>query len=504
MPKDLSRGWKKFSGEARTRILFWYVLIIVFIFTASIPAFRLLLYSRVDERVRRELRKEMEAFTVLVNGESIPDQAQRNPENIKESETEESETTLLVDKRFKRPSSKQDLKKIFDAFLSHRLPEDENYLIAILDGEFYRSSPRGRPKPLGKNSELMRRWAKQTRPEQGEKQIPDPAIESIIYLTEPVKINGKTLGVFVAAHTIADERAEALQAVMVVVQVSCFVLVVALMLAWVASGRVLTPLRVLIATTRSIGESDLQQRIPFQGQGEIAELATTFNEMMDRLQAAFISQRNFINDAGNELRTPITIIRGYLESMGDNPQEVQSTLALVLDELNRMSQFVEALILLAKIESPDFLLLETVDVSFLTEELFAKAKVLAQRNWLLDATAKGQIVIDRQRLIQAVINLAKNATQRTQNIDTIAIGSAITNTRVSFWVRDTGESIAFADQQKIFESFARVANSRSDGASLGLSIVKAITSAHSGEVILHSQPGLGSKFTIILPIISRR
>lgn len=208
----------------------------------------------------------------------------------------------------------------------------------------------------------MRRWAKLTQPEQGERSVSDKTIENIIYITEPVKINGKTLGVFVVAHTTAGERGEVLDAVSVIVQLSSVVLIVALIFAWLVSGRILAPLRLLMVTTRSISESDLTQRLPVKGKGEIAELAITFNEMMDRLEAAFTSQRNFINDAGHELRTPITIIRGHLELMGDNPEEVQETVPLVLDELDRMSRFVEDLILLAKAERPDFLQLETVDL----------------------------------------------------------------------------------------------------------------------------------------------
>ena len=102
------------------------------------------------------------------------------------------------------------------------------------------------------------------------------------------------------------------------------------------------------------------------------------------------------------------------------------------------------------------------------------------------------------------MNLAQNATQHTTNNDRIAIGSAIEKGEIKFWVRDTGEGINQTDQQRIFDRFARVANSRrrSEGAGLGLSIVKAIAEAHDGEVILKSQPGKGAKFCIILPIRS--
>lgn len=121
-------------------------------------------------------------------------------------------------------------------------------------------------------------------------------------------------------------------------------------IAWVAVGKVLDPLRLLTKTARSITESDLSQRIVVTGSDEIAELAKTFNQMLDRLDAAFSSQRDFINDASHELRTPITIIRGYLELLGDDPKERRETSEIVNDELERMSRFIDDLLLLAKAE----------------------------------------------------------------------------------------------------------------------------------------------------------
>ena len=497
----ISTNRRGFFWAARTRILFWYVLIVGFIFVVSIPAFRLLLYQRVDARVRRELEEKMEIFNDLVGNSQDIDTLRLN-----DSEREIPLWLKDVDEKFKErlqpPSSTEELEDFFNAFMAKQLPEDDTFLITFVNGKFFKSSPRGRPEIFSRYSELMQNWAKLTESVRGEKQVLDGETGGIIYLGQPVKFKGKTLGAFVVVHTISGERSEVIEAVNVVIQVSGIVLVIALILAWIASGWVLAPLRSLAITARSVSESDLNQRIQVQGQGEIADLATTFNEMMDRLQAAFSAQRNFINDAGHELRTPITIVRGHLELMGDDPEEKEETVTLVIDELDRMSRFVEDLILLAKAERPDFLLLETVDVKLLTEELFVKAKALAERNWCLDATASCQIVVDRQRLTQAIINMAENATQYTEKTDIIAIGSARVEDKVHFWVRDTGEGVTYEDQKRIFERFARAANSRrrSEGAGLGLSIVKAIAEAHDGYVRLVSLPGQGATFTIILPL----
>jgi signal transduction histidine kinase len=224
--------------------------------------------------------------------------------------------------------------------------------------------------------------------------------------------------------------------------------------------------------------------------------------MLQRLQAAFSSQRDFIDDASHELRTPITIIRGHLELLGDDPQERHETIQLVTDELDRMSRFVNDLLLLAKAERPDFLKLKTVEISSLTEEVYTKAKALAVRDWRLEDVASGQILADPQRLTQAITNLVMNATQHTKEGDAIALGSAITNGKVCFWVRDTGEGIPLCDQKRIFERFARGSGNprRSDGAGLGLAIVKKIAEAHGGSVELLSRQGGGSTFTIFISL----
>ncbi|MEQ8383264.1 MAG: ATP-binding protein [Coleofasciculus sp. A1-SPW-01] len=124
----------------------------------------------------------------------------------------------------------------------------------------------------------------------------------------------------------------------------------------------------------------------------------------------------------------------------------------------------------------------------------------------MDAIASGQIVADRQRLTQAIMNLAENATQHTEAGEQIALGSAINRHNAYFWVRDTGKGIDSANQKRIFERFARLPNSRrrSEGAGLGLSIVQAIAQAHRGQVRLNSRLGAGAQFTIVLPLESRQ
>jgi signal transduction histidine kinase len=347
----------------------------------------------------------------------------------------------------------------------------------------------------------MVRWSKLTKREKGEEVTDDPKLGNIIYMATPVFVNDEVKGVFVIAHTTAGERQEAREVIWTVSEVLLVGLISALILGWIASAQVLKPLRSLAATARSIGQSNLNERIPIQGSGEIGELASTFNSMLARLQSTFNSQKDFLNHAGHELRTPIAIIRGHLELMGDDPQEKKETLEIVIDELDRMTRMVEELMLLTKSGRPDFLRLETIDIELFIREVFTKATALANRQWNIDSQATGTFVGDRQRLTQILINLIENATQYTTETDTIALGARLDRNFVRLWVRDTGIGIAESDKKLIFERFARGANSRRNyqGSGLGLSIVQAIAKAHDGKVELFSKLGFGSTFSLILP-----
>ena len=256
----------------------------------------------------------------------------------------------------------------------------------------------------------------------------------------------------------------------------------------------------LDATARSITETDLSGRIPVQGKDEVAQLASTFNDMLDRLERAFAAQRRFADDASHELKTPLTIVRGHLELLDEDPQERQETLALVTDELDRMGRIVEDLLLLARREEPDFLALDTVDVGTLTEALLAKAAALAPRDWMLDVRGQGVIVADRQRLTQAMMQLAENAARYGDPGEPIAIGSLVSGGEARLWVRDHGPGVPAHEREAIFERFRRGGGTeRSDGAGLGLAIVKAIAEAHRGRVELVTGPE-GSVFSIVVPV----
>jgi signal transduction histidine kinase len=278
------------------------------------------------------------------------------------------------------------------------------------------------------------------------------------------------------------------------------VLLASFLAAWVGVGQLLAPLRQLRDTTHSITEADLTRRVTVRGRDEVAQIAERFNEMLDRLEAAFETQRRFVDDAGHELRTPITIVRGHLELLSDDAEDRHETVALVLDELDRMSRMVDDLLLLANAEKPDFLHPGPVDVEALTRELHTKVTALAPRAWRVESTGRGTIRADRQRITQAVMQLAENAARQTGRADVIALGTRVVDGEAHVWVRDTGQGIPYDEQPHVFDRFVRGSgNGRADGAGLGLSIVDAIARAHGGRVELSSRPGAGATFTLVIP-----
>ena len=204
-----------------------------------------------------------------------------------------------------------------------------------------------------------------------------------------------------------DEQEQVDDAVQVIAIVGGAVLLLASIVAFSIVGRVLAPIRELRDAARSVSGTQMDRRIQVEGNDEVAELAHTFNGMLDRLALAFASQREFIRDVSHELRTPVAVSRGHLELLAEGhikgEEERREAVALVTGELDRMSRFVDELLLLAKAESPDFLRLETVPLEDLADELLAKARATADRPWRLDESSGRSIVADRQRLTQAVM-----------------------------------------------------------------------------------------------------
>ena len=473
--------------EARTRILLWYVILMGLFIAIAIPTIRYRLIAEVTKRVEGNMREELEEFEEELIESLLESNLEADPEQTA------SERANL------------NISQAFDRFISTNKAEDDNYFITIVNSSFYKTNASFLPETIALDSNLMQHWQQLEVEEEGEVETDVTQIGSILYKAEPIRTTEQVIGVFVVVHFTAGERKEVINSFNTVVQVLLLAIALALAMAWLAAGRVLAPLRNFSHTLQSISESDLSQRIQVRGKGELAQLGDTFNSMMDRIEDSFAIQRNFINDAGHELRTPITIIRGNLELMDENidPQCQQETVELVIDELNRMTRLVEDLVILAKAERPNFLQIETIELSSFVTELFGKLQTLGERNWHLDNQIPlAKMTGDRQRITQAIVNLAINAVQHTEIDSLIVFGAKLEGNLVKFWIRDTGNGIPASEQERIFDRFARAKNSRrrSSGSGLGLSIVTAVVEAHGGAINLQSKLGIGSTFTLVFPL----
>jgi signal transduction histidine kinase len=454
----------------RARIILVHIGLLALAVVASVLVARQVLIVRMEERIDSELNQEVLELRSLAGG---------------------------VDPMTGEPFG-ADVSRIFDVFLQRNIPSRHEVIITFVDGvPFERSPIRAEPYRLDEDPRLIRRWGQLETTDRGEISTPGGRVK---YLALPVRRQGGERGVFVVASFRDREEDELNGAIVALGGVGFAILLIGSVLAWRLAGSVLGPVRAVTTTARSISETSLQQRIPERGSDEISLLAATFNDMLDRLERAFSTQRRFLDDAGHELRTPITIVRGHLEFLDQEPDQRERTVGLLLDELDRMGRIVDDLLLLAQADEPNFLQLDLVNVADLTEELETKASALGHRNWRVEARGQGIIVADRHRLTQAVVQLAQNAVQHTEEGADIELGSAVRPGEARFWVRDSGPGIPRREQDRIFERFVRGSDGqRRAGAGLGLAIVRAIASAHEGRVELHSTAGAGATFTIVVP-----
>ncbi|MBM7519842.1 signal transduction histidine kinase [Nocardioides nitrophenolicus] len=322
---------------------------------------------------------------------------------------------------------------------------------------------------------------------------------------QPVS-QGSQRGALLVVTYLAEDRAELGQTMRTYTLVALLsAALVTAAAAWV-SGRLLRPLRTLHLTADTITATDLSRRLPERGNDDITALTRTVNGMLDRLEDAFAGQRQFLDDAGHELRTPLTVLRGHLELLDPaNPQEVAETRALLLDEVDRMSRLVGDLIVLAKSDRPDFLAPGATDPAALLATVLTKASALGERRWRLEASPElpAELVLDGQRITQALLALADNAVKHTAPGGRIAIGAALVGPTLRCWVHDDGAGVAPGDEDRIFGRFGRAAVPEGDeGFGLGLSIVSAIAQAHGGTAYVdRSGTGPGARFVIDLPAV---
>jgi signal transduction histidine kinase len=214
------------------------------------------------------------------------------------------------------------------------------------------------------------------------------------------------------------------------------------------------------------------------------------------------TQRRFLQDASHQLRTPITIALGHAELLASDltGQQEGNDIQVVLGELNRLRRIAERLLVIAASEDPEFLRSEPVALDRLTMEIIRRWRPTAERKWQLGRLDPVTVYADRERLGLAVDALLENAVRHTGTDDVIKLSviRGWSGMPVRMIVADSGSGVPAGQLHHIFDRF-RTGDSTSRGTGLGLALVRAVAQAHGGDVVVHSTPGEGSEFELLLP-----
>ena len=413
---------------------------------------------------------------------------------------------------------------ISDSTLAPQPPagvEPERLLREILGADFYDKvfrllDPRGNPGvesmsrgadalPLSlvarRNAERGRRTFETVRGSSG---------EHLRVLTMPVIRNGRL------THIIQVGMATARMEHTLVRFVEALLLLVApaLLLAAIGGAMIaraaLRPVDEIAGIARRITAEDLTRRIPQRGtRDELDHLTATLNEMLARLDAAFVQLRRFAADAAHELRTPLTVLRGGLEVALRNPRsaaEYERVLRSSLEEVERLGRLAEDLLLLSRATAGLEGTRTSVDLQPLVVDVAEIGLRLAQPRRVrvhVKEPAQVTVVGDGGALRRAILNLVENAVKYTPPGGTVEIALAREDRWAVLAVTDTGAGIDPADLARVFEPFVRLDAARAretGGTGLGLAIAQAIVVAHGGTIGVDSTLGAGSTFTIRLPL----
>ncbi|WP_207230062.1 sensor histidine kinase [Krasilnikovia cinnamomea] len=281
--------------------------------------------------------------------------------------------------------------------------------------------------------------------------------------------------------------------------------------AYAVAGRALRPLHNVTATARRLGEETLDQRIGYEGaDDEVAELARTFDAMLDRLAGAFEAQKRFVANASHELRTPLAVMRTEIDvTLSDDEADVaeyRRMAKVVRNASERANGLVDALLVLARSEAQSGRrLVRKVPADLATSVCNALSAVRAEAERLkLEVTTDlkpAPVVGDPSLLDRLAGNLIENAIRYNHLLGKLWLRTESVDGQARLIVGNTGYEVEPADVPGLFEPFRRGGWERtgSRGSGLGLSIVRAVCDAHGGTVSAVANPGGGLEVTVSLP-----
>jgi heavy metal sensor kinase len=342
--------------------------------------------------------------------------------------------------------------------------------------------------------------------------------EGLRLLAVPTIINilGPPPGIQPAALVIARSTKQIDQALTGLLRT--LIIAVPLALALAAGGgiflarRALDPVDKISQTAQEIEASDLTRRINVNTRDELGRLAATLNAMIERLEKAFQRQKQFTGDASHELRTPLAVIEAEssLALQKERPSsDYRQSLEVISQEATRMSSLIDQLLTLARADAgKEQWHFTQVNLGRLISNLGTDVEVLCQEKGLsfrLDRMQDLVVTGDEARLRELFVNLLDNAIRYTPAAGTVSVSLHREGQMAVTAIKDTGVGIPAEDMPFIFERFYRVDKSRSrpeGGTGLGLAICKHIVKAHGGKIEVESQVGVGSTFSVWLPLKS--
>ncbi len=297
------------------------------------------------------------------------------------------------------------------------------------------------------------------------------------------------------------------------VQAGLIGLLVAVGLSILIARSVARPLQQMSAAAERMAQGDLKQRVPEDGPGEVRALAASFNEMAARVAASQHAQRDFIANVSHDLRTPLTSIQGFSQAIAEgvtsDPAAAQHAAQIIHDEAARLHRMVESLLDIARIESGQLAMqrrpvcVEEI-LRAVVESLSVRAEDAGIRLTLEAAPRLPPVSGDGDRLAQVFTNLLDNAIRHTPGGGEVAVRVAMAPGALVVTVRDTGEGIPDDELPRVFERFYQVDKSRQRthraGSGLGLAISQQIIEAHGGRIDVASTEGVGTTFTVRLPL----
>ncbi len=331
-----------------------------------------------------------------------------------------------------------------------------------------------------------------------------------LYATPLRQPRGEIIGVIEVAQSLEDVNSNLRRLASLFIGGIFASVVLAVAGGALLAQNALSPIDRMTQTAHGITRAgDLTRRLE-QGknQDEVGRLAATFNEMLGRIEELFRSQQRFVSDVSHELRSPLTAIRGNLDLLrrgaADDPKARRQAIVAIDAEAERMQRLVTDLLLLARADEGIKIQKELIELDTVMLDVYRQAQLIAGGvRVCLGSEDQAQVMGDRDRLKQLLLNLVDNAVKYTPSGGEVTLSLERDTQWVRVSVADTGMGIPADDLPKIFDRFYRVDKARSreqGGSGLGLAIAKWIADAHDGRIEVKSDVGKGTTFTIWLPL----